>query len=136
MKRLEGINELILCIGENHTHSDHHKFFHSRVEDGTFRAGKFIFAENGFLYYIDPYREKKVRPLNYARKQQIYFSGGGVMWDILKDFGRFIMTGEKGFLRDYKEVWGFEYENTMNVRKKAQEVGFIERIDYLHERFA
>ncbi|MEK3888083.1 hypothetical protein [Bacillus sp. FSL K6-3431] len=45
------------------------------------------------------------------------------------------MFSEQGHLNDYKEVWGWEYEPTMNVRKKAMEIRFISRVDYPHQRW-
>lgn len=126
-KRMKNINNLIKVIGENDKNS-HRPFFHFITERGVTISGYFWSDSKGNLYYLDPYTKVKIDPTK--PKHFEHFTGGGTLWEILKDFNQFILHGKKGILRDYKEVWAFEYEETMKVRQFAKEIGFIEHINY------
>jgi hypothetical protein len=134
LERLEKINSLIKFIGE--VDKNRYKpLLHNKNENGEFEQGRFIF--NRLLYYVDSYTKKPIRPLDSAHSQRDkYFSSGGNMWWLVQSFSQFIMTGKEGCLRDYKEIWAFDYESTMKVREKAKEIGFISTVDYPHSLYA
>jgi hypothetical protein len=132
IERLDAINRLISFIVE--TDKDRHNPTLGTKKDGQLIPGEFIFAENGLLYFIDSYTKERIRPINHYRWNG--FSEGGTMRHLVQQFAEFIMKGKQGFLNDYKEIWGWTYENTMKVRYKALEIGFIDRVDYQYERWA
>lgn len=132
IERMTAINELIRFIVETDK-KRHNPTLGSNV-DGQLIQSKFIFNEKGLLYYIDSYTQKKIRPIKHLSWNG--FSEGGTMRHLVQQFAEFIMTGEQGFLNDYKEIWGWTYENTMKVRIKALEVGFIDSVDYPYKRWA
>ncbi|ADO59917.2 hypothetical protein [Paenibacillus polymyxa] len=135
LDRAAKINDLIKYIGEIDKNR-YKPLLHSKNEEDTFTQGYFIFAENGLLYFIDSYTRKAIRPIDSARYQRDhYFSHGGNMWWLVQSFAQFIMTGKEGQLRDYKEIWGFDYETTMLVREKAKQIGFISSVDYPHHLY-
>lgn len=131
VERLEKINELIKYIGEIDKNR-YKPLLHHKNDNGEFEQGYFIFGEkNGLLYFIDSYTKKPIRPIDSARSQRRrYFSHGGNMWWLVQSFAQFIMTGKYGELRDYKEIWAFDYETTMKVRERAKEIGFVKSVDY------
>ena len=132
IERLTAINELIRFIVE--TDKKRHNPTLGSIVDGRLIQSKFIFNEKGLLYYVDSYTQKKIRPINNSSWNG--FSEGGTMRQLVRQFAEFIMTGKQGFLNDYKEIWGWTYENTMKVRIKALEVGFIDSVDYPYKRWA
>lgn len=58
------------------------------------------------------------------------FSHGGNVWQLINSFREFIITGNCGELRDYKEIWAYSYEGCMKIRNKGKEIGFVESIVY------
>lgn len=132
MERLKVVNELIALIVE--TDSDRHNpTLGTKTDDGKLVSSSFAFKENGLLYFIDSYTEEYVRPLNHLNWEG--FSSGGTMRELVKGLAAFIMTGKQGFLNDYKEIWGWKYENILVIRNKAFEIGFISTVDYPYERW-
>jgi hypothetical protein len=135
INRLNNINALIKYIGEIDTNR-YKPLLHNKNDAGTFDQGYFLFADNGLLYFVDSYTKKQIRPIDSASSQRDhYFSSGGNMWWLVQSFAQFIMTGKEGHLRDYKEIWAFDYDSTMKVREKAKEIGFISDVHYPHQLY-
>jgi len=130
-QRLNAINDLIAFIVE--TDKDRHNPTLGTKENGKLIYSTFKFADNGLLYYIDSYTKVPMRPIRHYSWRG--FSEGGTMRELVTQFGKFIMNGQQGFLNDYKEIWGWEYEATMKVRQKAFDVGFIRTVDYPYKRW-
>lgn len=130
-KRLENVNELIQFIAET-DHARHNPTLGTK-ENGGITPGHFFFAANGFLYYVDSYTKAHIRPLLHAGWDA--FSEGGTMREVVQQLAEFILDGKQGFLNDYKEIWGWQFDNMMKVRKKAFDIGFIRTMDYPYERW-
>lgn len=132
MERLEEINELISFIVTTDGES-RNPTLGTRGESGELIACHFHFAENGLLYFTDSYTKEQMRPLNHLSWNG--FSSGGTMRELVTQFARFIMTGQQGYLNDYKEMWGWKVDDMLKVRKKAKEAGFIVTSDYPFSRY-
>lgn len=132
--RLNKANDLLAFIVR--TDSDRHNpFFGHKADDGSLIAGFFLINDKNQLRYVDPYTKELVSLHPRSKDLRRKCSEGGTGQEIIRQLGRFIIFGEQGHLNDYKEVWGWEFEPTMNVRKKAMEIGFISRMDYPHKRW-
>ncbi|GAA0347848.1 hypothetical protein GCM10008931_43930 [Oceanobacillus oncorhynchi subsp. oncorhynchi] len=134
INRLNKVNELLSFIVKTDGDS-RNPFFGHKEDNGQLIAGFFLFNYRNQLRYIDPYTKEPISL--HPRSKQIHrkCNEGGTGQAIIKQLGRFIMFGKQGYLNDYKEVWGWEFEPTMKVRKKAKEIGFINSIDYPHKRW-
>lgn len=132
--RMNKANDLLDFIVK--TDSDRHNPFFGHKADGeSLEAGFFLVNSKNQLRYVDPYTKELVSLHPHSKDLRRKCSEGGTGQEIIRQLGRFIMFAERGHMNDYKEVWGWELEPTMNVRKKAMEIGFISRIDYPHERW-
>lgn len=134
MNRLLAVNELLRFIAE--TDKDRHHPFFGHYKNNRLKTGQFVFTETGYLYYNDPYTDRNLRVCRNSRQLQYHCGEGGTGQEIISQLGEFIMHGKQGFLNDYKEVWGWNYENTMKVREKALEIGFIKTVNYPYKRWA
>lgn len=132
-KRLADVNSLIAFIVETDKER-HNPTFGTKLDSGELVASHFLFdGKSGLLYFVDSYTKKRMRPINHLSWSG--FSEGGTMRHVSQQLADFIMTGKQGFLNDYKEIWGWEFEKTMLVRTKALEIGFIDTINYPHKRW-
>ncbi|MGX5609508.1 hypothetical protein ACWKTZ_24360 [Bacillus cereus] len=125
LKRMNDVNELIKLIS-----SLDRRFFYSQY---TNQISYFSFDTE--LFYVDSYSGKKLYITDEQNSPMEGFNGGGTLWDLVKSFRKFIVTGEKGFLGGFKETWAYSYESTMKARQKAKEIGFIDKIDYPYAIF-
>lgn len=132
--RLNKANELLSIIVETDRDS-RSPFFGYKEDNGQLAAGFFLFNYQNQLRYIDPYTKESISLHPRSKDLRRKCSEGGTGQEIIRQLGRFIMFGKQGHLNDYKEVWGWEFEPTMRIRKKAKEIGFINRIDYSHKRW-
>lgn len=132
--RLNKVNELLAFIVDVDKER-HNPFFGHKEDNGTITVGKFIFNEKGTLKYVDAYTKRILSLRDNSTQFTYHCSEGGTGQQIIRQLGKFIMSGEQGFLNDYKEVWGFTYENTMKVRQKALDIGFIDSTDYPYKRW-
>ncbi|MBL4965115.1 hypothetical protein [Bacillus halotolerans] len=81
------------------------------------------------LFFVDNYTGEDVYPYE-LRHDPNGFSHGGNVWQMINSFREFIITGNCGELRDYKEIWAYSYEGCMKIRNKGKEIGFVESIVY------
>ncbi|KUP30325.1 hypothetical protein AU385_18105 [Bacillus halotolerans] len=82
------------------------------------------------LFFVDNYTGKDVYPYE-LRHDPNGFSHGGNVWQMIKSFREFIITGNCGELRDSKEIWAYSYnEGCMKIRNKGKAIGFVESIVY------
>lgn len=82
------------------------------------------------LRYIDPYMQIDISLHPNSKDLHRKCTEGGTGQAIIRQLGEFIKNGKQGHLNDYKEVWGWELQDVINVRKKAVEIGFIKSINY------
>ncbi|UDF17582.1 hypothetical protein LG951_05170 [Bacillus pumilus] len=122
LKRINDINELIKLIA-----SIDRRTFYCESKDS---VACFIFGKRGKLFFVDDYTGEWVYPYELGHGPANGFSHGGNMWELVNRFREFIITGQYGHLRDYKEIWAYSREGCQKIRQKAKEIGFIETVDY------
>jgi len=74
--------------------------------------------------YIDTYHNHIIYP--YGRKDY-KFSSGGTLWELVKEFREWIMTGGKPVDCSglYVSYWGYPEEDMKVVREYAKKIGYL-----------
>lgn len=112
-KRIELINNLLIKIA-----SCGRKFFLKRNGICRFEL------VNGKPRYIDTYNNDVIYP--YGQRDG-KFNGGGTLWELVKEFREWIMTGGKPVDCSglYVPYWGYPDEDMESVRCFAKEIGYL-----------
>jgi hypothetical protein len=116
VKRVEMVNKIIEKIA-----SCGRQFFLKRK--GICRFELF----NGKPRYIDTYNNVQVYP--YGAKTY-KFSNGGTLWELVKEFREFIMTGKPvEYSGLYVDYWGYPSEDMQDIQKFAKEIGYLKTLE-------
>ncbi|HDR4766290.1 TPA: hypothetical protein ACQ75Q_001440 [Bacillus thuringiensis] len=123
-KRVEIVNSLINYL------ADHEKGLF-RYEDENRTAH---FKHDGRnLWFVDHFSNVAMRMTRSSyknKKQERYFSSGGTMWALIRDFTDFIYgddksNGNNGYGGLYCTHWGWTKEEMENMRVHAREIGYL-----------
>ena len=128
-QRLADINELIKVIG-----SKDRKFFSSHADEKNPNTEVFyayFFIKGKSLYFVDAYTRKEIvmRVKDYEHPR--FFSHGGTMWGLAKDFRDYILTGnytnhKHGYGGLYCPHWGYSEQSMQEIRSFAVSIGYID----------
>ncbi|PFV35958.1 hypothetical protein COL01_06405 [Bacillus thuringiensis] len=121
-KRIEIVNSLINYLAEHEK-----SLFKSKHKIGEFKHdGKNLWFVDGFTNVAmrmtrSPYKNKK---------KSHYFSKGGTMWGLVRDFTDFIFgnddsDGANGYGGLYCSHWGWPKEEMKKMREYAREIGYL-----------
>ena len=116
LERLNNVNNIIKLIA-----TTDHKMLGC---DGA--IGKFVPLKTT-VKYLDAYSQKLV---TINDNNNHYFSNGGTMWALIKDFKEYIITGrytngENGYGGLYCPYWGYTEEGQQKIIDYAKSVGYL-----------
>ncbi|PFU84658.1 hypothetical protein COK91_03140 [Bacillus cereus] len=121
-KRIETVNKLINYL------ADYEKdFFQTKNKIGHFHH------DGRNLWFVDGCTNVEMRMTrnSYKNKKQCqYFSRGGTMWGLVRDFTDFIFgndnsDGINGYDGLYCTHWGWPEEELKKMREYAREIGYL-----------
>lgn len=127
-KRIEIVNALIKYIANN----DKNTFNGKGLLHYKDRTAHFVLKGKS-LRFVDHYTNVSMNMtrVDYKTKiQKKYFSSGGTMWGLVKDFTHFIYgndnsNGLNGYGGLYCTHWGWTEEAMKNMREYAREIGYL-----------
>lgn len=121
-ERIQIVNKLINYL------ADHEKdFFHYKDRTAHFKH------DGRNLWFVDHYSNVAMRMTRSSyknKKQERYFSSGGTMWGLIRDFTDFIngndnANGRNGYGGLYCTHWGWSAEEMKKMRDYAREIGYL-----------
>ncbi len=102
------------------------RFFYSNKTGKTAK----LLLRNNRLYYLCEYKDTPIGVNVPDCKVPRYWSHGGTMWALVKDFRDFVNNGgdtnhNHGYGGLFCPHWGYPEEDMIAIREKAYELGYL-----------
>lgn len=118
LERLDNVNKIIELIAT----TDHKMLSCKGI------IGKFVPLKTT-VKYLDAYSQRLVTVND--NNNNYYFSCGGTMWALIKDFKEYIITGKytngnNGYGGLYCSYWAYTEDGQAKIIKFAKDIGYLE----------